>query len=140
MNKKSQKYINQYQERNYAPKERKLEKSDLIKYCNRGESRETSETGCSNSLQQSRESKEEKIKGDYNESSREEEIVETYQQGRQGISFSDKGRQETEETNTFKTQGEIMKKQTAKEKKHEAKETKAYERKEDKKEKKAKKK
>lgn len=43
----------------YAPKERKLEKSDLPKHQNRDEGREAPETSCCNSNEQSREVKEE---------------------------------------------------------------------------------
>ena len=80
------------------------------------------------------------IKETQNENVREEDVGKTPQERRQGIQESDQGRCETEETNTCKTKGEKVKKQSAKEKKHEAKETKAFEKKEDKKESKSKKK
>ncbi len=107
---KCQKYMNQYQERNYAPKVRKVEKGDIRKHSNGSEIGKTSETSCSNSIQQSRE--------------KQEEIIQK----------SNQGRCETEETNIIQTKGKKMKKQAMKEKKHEAKETKAYEKKEEKKE------
>ena len=55
---KCQKYINQYQEKNYAPKKRKIEKSDLRKHRNGSPRWKTTETSCSNCIQQSREVKE----------------------------------------------------------------------------------
>jgi hypothetical protein len=73
------------------------------------------------------------------ESSREEEPSETYQEGRQGVQSSDQGRCKAQETNPSKQGQEEMKKETMKERKHEAKETKAYEKKEDKMESKVKK-
>ncbi len=78
--------------------------------------------------------------GEDNESVRKEDPLETYQEGRQGVSCSDQERHETEETNTCKTKGKKMKKQSMKERNHEARETKAFEKKEDKRENKSKKK
>lgn len=78
--------------------------------------------------------------GEKDESVREKHVVETYQEGRQGVQSSDQGRCEAQEI-TKNNKGKIMAKETKKaERKHEAKETKAYERKEDKKESKSKKK
>lgn len=75
-----------------------------------------------------------------NEDKREEDVSETHQERRQGVSFPDQRRCEVEETDPkIQTREEIVKKAT-KEKKHEAKESKAYEKKEDKKEAKSKKK
>jgi len=74
------------------------------------------------------------LKRGYDEGSREEEVVETHCEGRQGISESDKGRREAKEVPPNQTKGQKMKKPASKEKKHEAKESKAYEKKEDKKE------
>ncbi len=51
--------MKQYQERNYAPKTRKVTKSDLQKYINRDESREVTETSGSNSVECSRQEQEE---------------------------------------------------------------------------------
>ncbi len=48
-----------YQERNYAPRKRKLEKSDLEKYSNRSEKRQTSETSGGDCLQCCQESQKE---------------------------------------------------------------------------------
>lgn len=134
--------MNQYEERNYAAKNRKVEKGDLPKHSNGSQSRETSKASCCDSLLESREVQEIIMQtyGDNHERSREENLIETHQEGRQGISISDQGRCKTEETDHGKTKGKEMKKQTLKERKHEAKETKAYEKKEDKKESKAKKK
>lgn len=58
---KVNKYMNKYQERNYAPKERKLEKSDLGKYRDRSETWETSEASCGDCLLESWEEQEEKV-------------------------------------------------------------------------------
>jgi len=57
--KKCQKYMNKYEERNYAPKNRKIEKSDISKYSNGNSRRETSESSSCDSLQQSRKEQEE---------------------------------------------------------------------------------
>lgn len=148
MSKKSEKYLSKYGERNYAPKVRKIEKSDLAEYSNRSQCWQTSEASCSNSIQQSRQEQEETLeeildktyhKGENNEKFREEDVDQTYQQGQQRIQdAAERGR--AIEENNIKTKEEKMKKQTVKEKKHEAKETKAYEKVEDKKEKKEKKK
>lgn len=51
--------MSKYEERNYAPKARKLEKSDFKQYSNRSESWEASSSGCCDSLQKSREEQEE---------------------------------------------------------------------------------
>lgn len=59
MSKKVEKYMSQYGERNYAPKNRKIEKSDLREYSNRSQCRQAAETSCSNSIQQSRQEQEE---------------------------------------------------------------------------------
>lgn len=59
LSKKCQKYINQYSERNYAIKSRKIEKNDLQKHCDGGSIRKASEAIRSDSLQQSRQIKEE---------------------------------------------------------------------------------
>lgn len=142
----------------YATKKRLKQKGYFRKCKNRGSSRETSKASCCNCIQQSREVKEEVDQsygkvvwltgeeefiyiGEENESSREEDVSETHQEGRQRIQESDQGRCETEKTDIVKTKRKVgMKKQTIKERKHEAKETKAYEKKEDKKESKGKKK
>lgn len=55
------KYLDQYKERNYAPKQRKIEKSDLTKHCNRSESRKTTETSCGNSDECGREEQKEEV-------------------------------------------------------------------------------
>ena len=73
-----------------------------------------------------------------NESIRKENVSEAYQEGRQRIQVTDQGRRKVKSSNFEK--GEEMKKQTMKERKHEAKETKKFEMKEDKKENKSKKK
>ena len=130
--------MKQYQERNYAPKVRKVEKGDLGKYRHGNPLRTPSEASCSNSLQQGGESKKEEVKGTQYEIIREKDVYQTHQERRQGIQESNQGRCEVEKTNTCKTQEEKMKKQSTKEKKHEAKESKAYEKKEDMKEKKSK--
>ena len=147
--------MNQYEERNYAAKNRKVEKGDLPKHSNGSQSRETSKASCCDSLLESRKVQEIIMQtygtvvqltedviytGEENEGIRKEDLIETHQEGRQGISFSDQRGCKAEETDHGKTKGEEMKKQTLKEKKHEAKETKAYEKKEDKKESKGKKK
>ncbi len=54
-------YISKYQERNYAPKIRKLEKSDIKKHQNRDESRKETEPSNCNSNVQSGKEQEEKI-------------------------------------------------------------------------------
>ncbi len=53
LSKKCQKYISSYQERNYAPKSRKVEKGDLAKHSDRSSSWKTPETSSCNSIQQS---------------------------------------------------------------------------------------
>jgi len=58
--KKCQKYLEQYQERNYAPKNRKLEKYDFKKYSDGSSGRKAYEASRSDRLQQSREIEEEK--------------------------------------------------------------------------------
>ena len=72
-----------------------------------------------------------------NETSREENPSETYQEGRQGVPSSDQRRCEAQERNTKIQSGEKKvkkEKETMKHKKHEASESKAYEKKEDRKE------
>jgi len=73
---------------------------------------------------------------EYYESDREEDPLETYQEGRQGISSANQGRCEAEEGHSKNKNREkkMKEKVTAKEKKYEAKESKAYEKKEDKRE------
>ncbi len=126
----------------YAIEKRYIKKGYLRKYRNGNPSWKTPEASGSNSIQQSRQKQEEiiTITGQQHESIGEENSIKTHQEGRQGVQGSDQGRCETEETNSIKKEGKIMKKQSLKEKKHEAKETKAYEKKEDKKESKSKKK
>ena len=51
---KCQKYMNQYQERNYAPKSRKIEKNDLFQYSNGNPSWKTPKTVGCDCVQQSR--------------------------------------------------------------------------------------
>lgn len=143
--------------RNYALKDGKVKESYIREYSNRSKSRKAAEASSSNSLQQSGQEQEEVnlvfreppyyktgvnpiILNDAwvvnlrktDESSREEDPSETHQEGRQGIQSSDQGRCEAEETNPGNQRKEVMKKQTAKERKHEARETKSYEKKEDK--------
>jgi hypothetical protein len=127
--------------RNYALKDGKVQSSYIREYSNRKKIRKAGEASSGNSHEQSRQEQpktQEEI-GVNNESIREEEPLETYQEGRQGVSQSNQGRCETQETNNqIQTGKEEMKEKekiTKKEKKHEAKETKAYEKKEDKKEK-----
>lgn len=55
---KVNKYLNQYQERNYAPKTRKIQKGDLAKYCYRGQSGKATEASDCHSIQQSRQEQE----------------------------------------------------------------------------------
>lgn len=127
--------------RNYALKDGKVQSSYIREYSNRKKVRKAGEASNCNSNEQSRQeqskAQEEEIEVN-NESIRKENPLETYQEGRQGVSESNKRRCETQETNNqIKTGEEEMKekeKVTKKEKKHEAKETKAYEKKEDKKE------
>jgi hypothetical protein len=130
--------------RNYALKSGKIEKSYLTKHRSGSKFGKASEASSGNSILESRhEQEKEKItllkSEDKNEIIREENTSETYQEGRQGISFTDQGRHETKETNLkIKTGEEKMKKvkekMSAKEKLHESKESKAYEKKEDKRE------
>jgi hypothetical protein len=58
---KFEKYMKKYQEKNYASKVRKIEKSDLGKYCDRSSIRKTSEASSSDFIQQSRKIEEEVI-------------------------------------------------------------------------------
>lgn len=139
----------QYDRKNYALENKKLERSDLSKY------REKTGKLLTDLLDI------EMIKidvaienyakcvlteeiihlGDKDESIREEDVGEAYQQRQQRIQSPAERRCAIKESNPSKTKGKkIMKKESAKEKKHEAKETKAYEKKEDKKESKSKKK
>ncbi len=53
--------MNQYQERNYAPKVRKIQKNDIRKYSNGSTVRKTRETIRSHCVQQSRESQEKEV-------------------------------------------------------------------------------
>lgn len=53
--------MNKYEERNYAPRQRKIEKSDLQKHSDRSESRQTCETSSSHSLFCSRQEQKEEI-------------------------------------------------------------------------------
>lgn len=149
--------MKKYGDRNYAPKNRKVEKGDIGEYCNRSSSWKASKTSSCNSLLSCQEEQKEVAiecygkfvqlttdeivyTGAESEIIREEDVSQTHQEGRSGIQESDQGRYETKEENTCKTKGKKMKKQTMKERKHESKETKAYEKKEDKKESKSKKK
>jgi hypothetical protein len=141
--------------RNYALKDGKVKESYIREYSNRSKSRKAAEASRSNSLQQSWEEQEEvklvfqdpayyKVNPvilndawvvnlrNIDESSREEEHSKTHQEGRQGVQGSDQGRCEAQETNTGKQREEVMKKQSVKERKHEATETKAFEKKESK--------
>ncbi len=64
LSKKCQKYISKYQERNYAPKKRKLEKSDLEKHCHGSTCWKAGKASGCDSLQQSgQEPKEEIVLG-----------------------------------------------------------------------------
>lgn len=121
----------------YAAQTRLKQKGYLRKHRNRSESGETPKASRCHCLFCS--PKEQEKVEVVNESTREEILIETHQEGRQGIQSTDQGRYATEEipkSNTKK--GKIMAKETKKEKMHEAKESKAYEKKEDKKEKKKK--
>lgn len=60
---KVKKYMAPYNERNYAPKERKIEKSDLRKYPYRSPRWQATEASCGDSLQQSGTEQEEEIDG-----------------------------------------------------------------------------
>jgi hypothetical protein len=51
--------MDMYEERNYAPRQRKIEKSDLQEYLDRSKIWKTSETSCSDSDECSREEQEE---------------------------------------------------------------------------------
>lgn len=139
--------------RNYALKDGKVKESYIREYSNRSPKREAREASRCNSLLQSGEGKEEVeakiaqtplITNDEwvfrtrstHENIREENPLETHQEGRQGVSCPDKGRCKTQESNHEIKTGEekVKEKVTAKERKHEAKEGKAYEKKEDKRE------
>ncbi len=61
LSKKCQKYINKYEEKNYAPKVRKLEKSDIKQHTHRNKIGISAEASSSYSLKQSREIEEEKV-------------------------------------------------------------------------------
>lgn len=63
VSKKVEKYLAQYNERNYAPKERKIEKSDLRKHPYRSSRWQTPEASCGDSFQQSGTQPEEEIDG-----------------------------------------------------------------------------
>lgn len=167
--KKFEKYMNMYQERNYAPKDRKVEKSDLGEYCDRSKCGTTTEASSGDCFQQSREEQEEVnpvLSLDLQEIKKtdiewydncvqpKDSFVINPRSEDESIREEDVGKTHQEgrqgiqesdqrrcetEETSIKIQGEKMKKQTAKERKHEAKETKAYEKKEDKKESKSKK-
>lgn len=101
LSKKCQKYMTRYEERNYATKERKVEKSDLREYCDRSKFGKV---------------KEEKITEVHDEENRKKELSETHEQGRQGFSWadqrdqgSDQRRRETEETDTKISEEKIKK-------------------------------
>ncbi len=128
--------MKQYQERNYATRQVRLQKGDIKEYSNRNQVGKTSESGCCNCLCDSKETKEEI--GNDNEEIRKEYFIETHQEGRSRVPCSDQGRCKVEETDISKTKGEEMKKESAKEKKHEAKESKSHEKNEEKKPKKSK--
>ncbi len=120
----------------YATFTRLKQKGYFFKHSDRGEGRQATKAGRSDSILESR--KEQEI---INESIRKEDIAEAHQQGLKGVQEPVEGRSRVEETNPIvKAKGKKMKKSTAKHIKHEAKESKAYERKEDKKESKSKKK
>lgn len=95
--KKCQKYMKQYQERNYAPKIRKIEKNDLRKHCDGGSGRKAAEASHRDSLQQSRKEQEEKVKESQNEEWRQEESVEALERRQEGIQGADQGRSEAQE-------------------------------------------
>jgi hypothetical protein len=61
VSKKVQKYMNKYEERNYAPKQRKVEKGDLAKYSDRSTSWETCEAGCCDCLLSRRKEQKEEV-------------------------------------------------------------------------------
>jgi len=152
---------------NYALKDGKVQSSYIREYSSRSPKRQAREASCRNRLLQSGEKQPEAEKEvelvyrepthyrvnvdpiilndawvvnlrKQDESSREEDVGEAHQQGRQGIQSSDQGRCEAEErSDEIKTrEEEKMKKEkiTPKEKKHEARESKSYEKMEDKKE------
>lgn len=113
------KYLSQYGERNYAPKVRKIEKCDLKQYQNRDACRQATETSCSNSDEQSRKIKEEKVA---NEKSRTEENLEPHQEGRQGIQDADQGRCEIGQTNQKEGQVDEKRKKTREKRKQSVRE------------------
>jgi hypothetical protein len=121
---------------NYALKDGKVKESYIREYSNRSPKREAAKASGRDCIQQSGKIQEE-IRTE-NERIREENIVETYQQGQQGIQVPVERRSTIEEENISQTQGEEMKKEKESpkaHKKHEAKESQSYEKKEDKKEK-----
>lgn len=89
MSNKVNKYMQQYQERNYAPKARKIQKSDLAKYCDRSESGKAAETGNSDSVQQSWKEQEDQMIRELSYSSRcdfdEIKPGEEYDQSKTGL-------------------------------------------------------
>ncbi len=110
---KVNKYMKQYEERNYAPKARKVTKSDLAEYINRSEGRQAAEASSGDSAEQSREEKEVTIPcygkvvvvteevvfiGEQNEESRKEDVGKAHKQRRQRVPRSDQGRCEAEES------------------------------------------
>ncbi len=118
---------------NYAIKEGKVKQSYLRERIGRDKKRKAAKASSSNCLIQGR--KEQEKVEDKDETSREKEPSETYQEGQQGIQKSVERGCSVEETNhEIKNGEEVMKKETVKHKKHESSETKAYEKKEDRKE------
>lgn len=120
MSNKVNKYMKQYEERNYAPKARKVTKSDLQEYINRGESRKATEASCSDSAEQSRKEQEDQMIrdmlnssaskldeipkqiGEEDEERREEDAGKAHRQRRQRVSLSDKRGCEAEESRPVK--------------------------------------
>lgn len=77
---KCQKYMKQYEERNYAPKVRKLEKNDIQKHCDRSSGRQACESSRSDSLFCSEKVQEKEINEDLNAGSiRPRSVDETIQ-------------------------------------------------------------
>lgn len=128
---------------NYALKIGKVQNSYIREYSNRSPKREAREASRRDSILESWESQEEVNTGDKNESSREENVSQAHQEGRQGIQESDQRCERsnqrrceiTETDQKIQVKEKHMKeKVTPKERKHEAKEGKAFEKKEDKRE------
>lgn len=122
----------------YASQKRIKSKGYLRKHSHGSPCRKACKAGSGDSLQQSREVKEEERI--IYEIIREEEFIEAHCEGQQGVQVTAERRCKAEEENhEIKVGEEKMKeKKSLKHKKHEAKESKAFEKKEDKKEKKAK--